>query len=79
MSDYVKRYEDWPQEVFVTVRLNEATGEYETVRDGQVSCTWLPEDFEAAMKHAKVSNTYINHMHWMRQVPYPLPPERNNP
>ncbi len=72
MADYVKRYEDWPRKKFCKVVQN-AEGEYDVVGESGTVVFTSPFE-EDAQAQADVRGKYANHMLWLKQVPYPLPP-----
>lgn len=74
MSNYVKRYEDWPRKKFCVVRQN-AEGEYDVVGVARGTVVYTSPFEEAAQAQADVRNRYANHQLWLKQVPYPLPPD----
>jgi hypothetical protein len=70
---YVARYEDWPKKVFCRVVKN-AEGEFDLVGESGTVLYTSPLESEA-QQHADYRNRFNNHQQWLRQVPYPLPPD----
>ncbi len=69
---YIKR-EDWVDKKFCKVVQN-AEGEYDVVGAESGTVVFTSPFEEDAQDQARVRNKFANHMLWLKQVPYPLPP-----
>lgn len=72
--NYVQRYEDWPKKAFCKVVQN-AEGEYDVVGATSGTVVFTSPFEDDAQAQADVRNRFANHQLWLKQMPYPLPPD----